>query len=178
MKSDDVFRGPVTGQSVGDSPNSMSARFPGSADLRGTASNESRTSMDSQDYARIFAVADNATENGAYYSGTPKDQEYVRFQDRLRRGKVKLCPGCGGVMARSSRMILSPISGACLIIAGLVLMALYGLATNFYQPPWFMKFALPAAYYIGSIFIGVGVVFFFVREKVWCCPRCRDLCKR
>lgn len=134
--------------------------------------------MDSQDYARIFAVADNATENGAYYSGTPKDQEYVRFQDRLRRGKVKLCAGCGGVMARSSRMILSPISGACLIIAGLVLMALYGLATNFYQPPWFMKFALPAAYYIGSIFIGVGVVFFFVREKVWCCPRCRDLCKR
>jgi hypothetical protein len=61
---------------------------------------------------------------------------------------------------------------------GAALMTFYGLATNFYQIPWFMKFALPAGYYIGSIFIGVGILFFFIREKVWDCPRCKDMRKR
>jgi len=57
-------------------------------------------------------------------------------------------------------------------------MGLYGLATNFLQPPWFLKFALPAIYYIGSIFIGVGALFFFIRERIWLCRQCRDMAKR
>ncbi len=81
-------------------------------------------------------------------------------------------------MSKSSRMILSPLSGFVLVVFGAILMTMYGLATNFYQPPWFMKFALPAAYYLGSIFIGVGTLFFFIREKVWTCPRCKEIRKR
>jgi len=129
-------------------------------------------------YAGIFAVADNEPDNANFRSGAPKDEEFVRFQDRLRRGKVKLCSGCGGGMIKASRMILSPLSGTWLVALGVILMALYGLATNFYQPPWFVKFALPAGYYLGSIFIGVGVLFFFIREKVWSCPRCKEIAKR
>ena len=52
-------------------------------------------------------------------------------------------------------------------------MTLYGLATDFYQPPWFVKFVLPAGYYVGSIFLGVGILFFFIREKVWTCHSVR-----
>jgi uncharacterized membrane protein SirB2 len=81
-------------------------------------------------------------------------------------------------MVKSSRMILSPLAGTWLVALGVVLMALYGLVTNFYQAPWFIKFALPAGYYVGSIFIGVGILFFFIREKVWSCPRCKELSKR
>ncbi|MBI4965228.1 MAG: hypothetical protein HY913_18275 [Desulfomonile tiedjei] len=129
-------------------------------------------------YARPFSARDTASEDIGYYAGGPADKEFTTFQDRLRKGKVKLCSGCGGVMARSSRMILSPLAGASLVVLGALLMILYGLATNFYQPPWFITFALPAGYYVGSIFIGVGILFFFIREKVWNCPRCKEMRKR
>ncbi len=128
-------------------------------------------------YEKAFAVKDSGADLG-YYSSASADKEFTTFQDRLRKGKVKLCGGCGGVMTKSSRMILSPLAGASLIVLGAVLMTLYGLATNFYQTPWFLKFALPAGYYIGSIFVGVGVLFFFIREKVWNCPRCKEMRKR
>jgi hypothetical protein len=128
-------------------------------------------------YARPFSARDAGSDID-YYTGASADKEFTTFQDRLKKGKVKLCGGCGGVMAKSSRMILSPLAGACLIGLGVLLMVLYGLATNFYQTPWFMKFALPASYYIGSIFIGVGTLFFFIREKVWNCARCKEMRKR
>jgi hypothetical protein len=120
-------------------------------------------------------------ENGQFYSPYPTDsadRDLTRFQKRLTRGRVKLCPDCNGVMTKSSRMILSPFSGLLLLIMGMLLMALYGLATNFFQVPWFAKYALPAIYYIGSILLGVGILFFFVRERVWKCDRCREIRKR
>jgi len=75
-------------------------------------------------------------------------------------------------------MVLSPLAAIVLVVMGLVLMVAYGLAVNFYQTPWFLKFALPAMYYIGLIFIGVGALFFFIRERVWRCHNCRELSKR
>jgi hypothetical protein len=54
----------------------------------------------------------------------------------------------------------------------------YGVAIDFFQPPWYAKFCLPAFYYIGSLLIGAGIVFFFLRERVWRCPRCRETAKR
>ncbi len=110
-----------------------------------------------------------------YYSS---DREYLDFQDRLRTGRIKLCSCCGGMMIRSSRMVLSGASGVMLVLLGALLMTGYGVATNFLQPPWYIKFALPSAYYIASIFIAVGGVFFFIREKVWVCEKCREMCKR
>ena len=92
--------------------------------------------------------------------------------------KVKLCGVCGGVMRKSSRRILSAPAGVVIILLGLFLMAGYGFFTNFYQAPWFMRFALPALYYIGSIFIAVGIVFFFIRENVWRCVDCKEMLKR
>lgn len=179
MKSDEIFRGTTTGRTMNGSKSAPGSRPQGSLELEVAQAGESRSPLNSsQDYARIFAVADNGADDATFHSGAAKDQEFVRFQDRLRRGKVKLCSGCGGVMVKSSRMILSPLSGTWLVMLGVVLMALYGLATNFYQTPWFVKFALPAGYYVGSIFIGVGILFFFIREKVWSCPRCKEVCKR
>ncbi|MCA1961996.1 MAG: alkaline shock response membrane anchor protein AmaP [Desulfomonile sp.] len=81
-------------------------------------------------------------------------------------------------MAKSSRMVLSVGAGFLLILVGVGLMAAYGLATNFFQTPWFIKFALPAMYYVGSLFVGVGILFFFIREKVWRCEHCREVRKR
>ncbi len=75
-------------------------------------------------------------------------------------------------------MILSPFAGLLLLVFGAALMSGYGMATNFYQTPWFLKFVLPAIYYIGSIFVGVGLLFFFIREKVWKCKGCREIRKR
>ena len=75
-------------------------------------------------------------------------------------------------------MILSPSAGLMLLALGATLMTGYGMATNFYQTPWFLKFALPAVYYIGSIFVGVGLLFFFIREKVWKCNDCKEIRKR
>jgi hypothetical protein len=75
-------------------------------------------------------------------------------------------------------MVMSPVAGLLLILLGAAFMAAYGLATNFYPTPWFAKFALPAVYYIGSIFVGVGLLFFFIREKVWKCRKCGEIRKR
>jgi hypothetical protein len=129
-------------------------------------------------YTGSSPLRDQGARDPGYYASPVPEKDYNRFQDRLRMGKVKLCDGCGGVMAKSSRMILSPLAGIVVILLGAGLMTLYGLATNFYQTPWFLKFALPASYYVGSIFLGVGVLFFFIREKVWTCHRCKEIRKR
>ena len=101
-----------------------------------------------------------------------------RPDEGLRRGRPRFCPHCGSVMAKSSRMVLSAAAAFLLILVGAGLMGAYGLATNFLQTPWFIKFSLPAMYYVGSLFIGVGVLFFFIREKVWRCEHCREVRKR
>lgn len=75
-------------------------------------------------------------------------------------------------------MMFSPLAGIMLMILGASLMFMYGVATNFYDVPWFLKFLLPASYYIGSIFLGVGILFFFARERVWRCQRCLIIRKR
>jgi hypothetical protein len=74
--------------------------------------------------------------------------------------------------------MLSAIAGGALVVLGAALMAAYGLAINFFQVHWSMTFALPAAYYVGSLFVGVGVVFFFIRERIWYCPNCQHIDKR
>ncbi|MGO9567613.1 MAG: hypothetical protein ACLP5H_08740 [Desulfomonilaceae bacterium] len=129
-------------------------------------------------YERPLPVRDQGARDPGYYASPVPDKDFSRFQDRLRAGKVKICDGCGGVMAKSSRMILSPLSGFVVILLGAGLMTLYGLATNFFQTPWFIKFVLPASYYVGSIFLGFGILFFFIREKVWTCHRCKEIRKR
>jgi hypothetical protein len=130
------------------------------------------------EYGGVFAVKDSSALEDRYFSGTASDSDFSRFQSRLKQGKVKLCAGCGEVMIKSSRRILSAPWGLALIVLGAVLMTAYGMATNFYQPPWYIKFALPAAYYVGSIFVGVGILFFFIREKVWNCHKCKIIEKR
>lgn len=130
------------------------------------------------EYGGVFAVKDSSALEDRYYSGGASDSDFSRFQSRLKQGKVKLCGGCGEVMTKSSRRILSAPWGVALIALGGVLMTVYGMATNFYQPPWYIKFALPAAYYVGSIFVGVGILFFFIREKVWNCHKCKIIEKR
>lgn len=127
--------------------------------------------------ARTYPVEESPIEGGVPPSGYPED-ELNRFQTRLRKGRVKLCFECGGVMTRSTRMVLSPVAGLILILLGAALMAAYGLALNFFQTPWFVEFALPAAYYVGSLFVGVGILFFFVRERIWKCGKCRLIHKR
>lgn len=128
-------------------------------------------------YGKSFML-NEGPEEVPYYGGVAADEEFSRFQDRVRRGKVKICDGCGGVMNKGSRMILSPLAGIILTALGATLMVVYGLATNFYQPPWFIKFALPGSYYMGALFITVGVLFFFIREKVWICHKCKEIRKR
>lgn len=81
-------------------------------------------------------------------------------------------------MRKSSRRVLSAPAGVVLILIGLLLMAGYGFFTNFYQAPWFLRFALPALYYIGSILMGIGVIFFFIRENIWRCADCKEMTKR
>lgn len=117
-------------------------------------------------------------EEVAYLPHVVADKEHLRVQDAVRRGKVKLCKKCGEVMTRSSRMILSVPCAVLLLVLGSALMVLYGLATNFFHTPWFAKFLLPATYYIGSIFVGVGLLFFFIRERIWYCRNCREVDKR
>jgi|UniRef100_A0A7C4ETN9 hypothetical protein len=89
-----------------------------------------------------------------------------------------VCPHCAGAMKKSSRAILSIPAGVALAALGCALMVFYGYATNFSQVPWFVRFALPAAYYLGSIFIGVGILFFFIRERIWRCRDCGQVLKR
>ncbi|MBI5569511.1 MAG: hypothetical protein HY914_06150 [Desulfomonile tiedjei] len=98
--------------------------------------------------------------------------------DAAGGGRGKICTSCGRIMKKSTRMILSPFASFAVIVLGGLLMFVYGMATNFYQVPWSVKFALPAAYYVGSIFVGLGILFFFIREKVWYCQGCRAMDKR
>jgi hypothetical protein len=137
-----------------------------------------REAEDGYEFGGMFDVKDGPAHEDRYYSGKARDNDFSRFQSRLRQGKVKLCASCGEVMSKSSRRILSAPWGIALIVLGGVLMTAYGMATNFYQPPWYIKFALPAAYYVGSIFVGVGILFFFIREKVWNCHKCKVIEKR
>ncbi len=75
-------------------------------------------------------------------------------------------------------MVLSPLAGLILVTIGTLHMVLYGLFTNHYQAPWMLQFVLPSIYYVGSIFIGVGVVFSFIGGRVWRCKRCREIKQR
>jgi hypothetical protein len=143
----------------------------------GTMGGAIRKTESDYGYGKSYMTNDDQ-EQIFHYTGVAGDEEFSRFRDRLRRGKVKMCESCGGVMSKTTRMILSPFCGLLLIALGVGLMVIYGLATNFYQPPWFIKFALPAGYYVGSIFIGVGILFFFIREKVWICDKCKEIRKR
>jgi hypothetical protein len=128
---------------------------------------------------RPFAATDSSAEVlGRARRPMAEDRDYAHFHDRVRKGRVKFCSACGGIMRKSSRRILSAPAGILLVILGALLMVLYGLATNFYQVPWFAAFALPAGYYLGSLFVGIGVLFFFIRERVWICPSCREMSKR
>ena len=130
------------------------------------------------DFDRLFSAGENSREQSTYGPGPAADKEFSKFQDRLRKGKVKLCASCGGVMNKSSRMILSSIGGILLIAVGVALIVGYGLATNFFQTPWYIRYALPASYYVGSIFVAVGILFFFIRERIWYCPKCKAIDKR
>lgn len=138
----------------------------------------SRDSLPEYDYGKLFSVADGRSDDFPSHRSSHRDRDLSRFEDRLSAGKAKLCASCGGVMAKSSRMILSVSAGLLLIVLGALLMALYGVASNFYQTPWYLKFALPAAYYIGSLFVGIGILFFFIRERVWICKKCKESTRR
>lgn len=126
---------------------------------------------------RLSAVDGEGIDEYVYGEVAP-DDDLNRFQDRLMRGKIILCHSCGNVMTKSSRMVLSPLAGILLGLLGAALMILYGMATVLYDVPWFLKFLLPASYYIGSIFVGVGILFFFIRERVWRCQKCMVVVKR
>lgn len=128
-------------------------------------------------HGRLFAVTGREPEDAAYV-GPESGPDVDRFQDRLKRGKIKLCTVCGDLMHRSSRMILSPTAAIMLVIFGTLHLFLYGAATKVFQTPWYLEFVLPALYYMGSVFIGVGVVFFFIRERVWRCSKCGEIDKR
>lgn len=177
--SNSMERAEHSAKDPGD-PGSLPEFGPKPAVGRGSVSDRSATlPVGSQRSKEPFALAEES-RNSASYTGSSGSvgRDVTRFQRRLTTGRVKLCSGCGGVMTRSSRMVISPLSALVLIILGFVLMVMYGFASNFYEPPWYMKFALPAVYYIGSIFIGVGILLFFIREKVWKCYTCREIRKR
>jgi len=125
---------------------------------------------------RLGTMADRLDEMSA--AGGSPGRDAQMYRTRVNVGKVKLCGSCGSVMVRSTRMVLSPIAGVALILLGAGFMAAYGLATNFLHTPWYLKFGLPALYYVGSLFVGVGILFFFIREKVWKCYKCREIRKR
>jgi hypothetical protein len=113
-----------------------------------------------------------------FRNAIPEDHGFNRFQDRIRNGKIKLCKECGGVMLKSSRMILSAGSALALVIVGLSFMTGYGVMNYLIQPPPYIKFGLPALYYIGSLLLGAGIMLFFIREKIWICEQCREFRKR
>jgi hypothetical protein len=106
------------------------------------------------------------------------DKDFRGFKERIRHGKIRICEACGGIMIKSCRPVLSRLSGCLLVVFGLVLFAMYGLMVNFTQLPWFLKFIMPGMYYMGAIFTATGVIFFFIRERVWLCEQCRDISKR
>jgi hypothetical protein len=180
VRQDGTSIGPESNE-IGQQGAATDRRTDREPDVVGTRNRAAKESSGARDnnhrYGKLYALGEDAPGDYAYSMGTP-EKEFVRFQERLRRGRVKLCTSCGGVMGKSSRMILSPLSALLLIVVGTALMAFYGLSTNFYQTPWFIKFSLPAVYYIGSILVAVGILFFFIREKVWKCDKCRDIRKR
>lgn len=145
-------------------------------------SNDRKNSLGSQNYendtAYAFATADDSNNSIGYNRPVRNDENFTKLQTQLSKGSVKLCPVCGGVMRKKTRRVLSWFHGLALLLTGILFMVFYGWATHFYQAPWLVKFALPAIYYIGSIFIGVGVLFFFIRENVWKCVDCREISKR
>lgn len=122
-------------------------------------------------------VGDKAVSPTQREIRTPDEDSKIPMAGDVRLSD-NVCPRCAGTVKRSSRMILSIPAGIGLILLGTALMVFYGYATNFYQFPWFVRFALPAAYYLGSIFLGVGIVFFFVRERIWRCRDCGRYWKR
>ena len=128
-------------------------------------------------YAKRFGTMADRLDELSPMGGSPSRDAH-RFQTRVNVGKVKLCGSCGSVMVRSTRMVLSPVAGVVLILLGAAFMVGYGLATNFLLTPWYVKFGLPGLYYVGSLFVGVGILFFFIREKVWKCYKCREIRKR
>lgn len=130
------------------------------------------------DTAYAFATPDETNNSVNYRRPVKNNQDFSKLQTQLVKGSAKLCHICGGVMKKKTRRILSWLHGAALAVIGILLMGFYGWATHFYQAPWVIKFALPAVYYIGSIFIGVGILFFFIRENVWKCIDCREISKR
>lgn len=131
------------------------------------------------DTPRFFAMPEEKAGSSILRRKNNGGQEINALPDRTNRnGRVKLCVACGGIMKKSSRTLLSVPAGIGLIVLGVIFMAIYGFATNFYHVPWFIKFALPAAYYIGSIFVAVGLLFFFIKEKTWKCERCGEIGKR
>ncbi|MFH1116344.1 MAG: hypothetical protein V1792_20720 [Pseudomonadota bacterium] len=136
------------------------------------------TTENGYDFDRIFSAGENGREDMPRTPGLAADKEFTRFQDRLRKGKVKICRACGGVMKKSSRMVLSSAAAVFLLIFGASLMAAYGLAVNFLQTPWYIRYALPASYYVGSLHVGVAILFFFIRERIWYCPECKAIDKR
>ena len=138
----------------------------------------SKQSSQDYDFSRLFAVGEDVRDSAASRPVVAPGQDLGKYRDRVRAGRVKLCGSCGGIMKKSSRTVLSIPAGVSLIAIGVLLMAFYGYATNFYQVPWFVKFVLPASYYIGSIFMAFGVLFFFIRERVWKCERCEEMSKR
>lgn len=178
VRQNGTFIGPERDDTEGAAADRKPEREPDAAGTRNrvTKASSGASAADHQ-FGKLYALGEDPAGDYAYSMGAP-EKEFVRFQERLRRGRVKLCTSCGGVMEKSSRMILSPLAGLLLIVVGTALMAFYGLSTNFYQTPWFVKFSLPAIYYIGSILIAVGILFFFIREKVWKCVKCRDIRKR
>ena len=178
MKFSDSFK-PSSPKPTG--PQSDSPRFERLAPINLPAEPVRRSDPgipNSHDSGKIFSAKEAAPPRRIRHRVDSPDNNLNTFQDRLRMGKVKLCNSCGGVMAKSSRMILSAPAGLGLIALGALLMALHGFAINFYQPPWFLRYLLPAAYYVGSIMLGVGLIFFFIREKIWYCHRCSEIHKR
>lgn len=130
-------------------------------------------------YEKLLAVTEDESVEPPYprrSASPPPDNS--RMNTRLGRRKAKFCAECGGPMTKSTRMVLSPLWGIALIVMGTLHMAAYGAATTMVQAPWFLRFALPAIYYIGSILIAVGVCFFFIRERVWRCSTCRETARR
>lgn len=126
---------------------------------------------------RVYAIGEEHLDGDNYLSLSSKS-DTASFHDRIRRGKVKLCNSCGGIMTKSSSMILSAPAAFAAIILGITLVIAYGFAVNFFNPAWHIKFALPAIYYIGSILVGSGLLFFFIRRKVWKCHKCNDMTTR
>lgn len=178
VRQDGTFIGPERNDTEGAAADGKIEREPDTVGTRNRAAKASSSaSAADHQFGKLYALGEDAPGDYAYSMGAP-EKEFVRFQERLRKGRVKLCTSCGGVMEKSSRMILSPLAALLLIVVGAFLMGFYGLSTNFYQTPWFVKFSLPAIYYIGSILIAVGILFFFIREKVWKCVKCRDIRKR